>query len=85
MNQIIIDRETSAIDKIVNRASTAHEESAIAIFKHHLCGKIYIKCVFANTYDTKRRIRFNDINLVGVYDRNTDPREIRKALRGMIG
>jgi hypothetical protein len=68
---------------IIDRASTAHEESPIAVFKRHVAGLTYIECVFANTYDTKRRIKFNDVNLIGVYDRNTDPRDIKKSLKGI--
>ena len=70
---------------IIERASTADTFSPIAVFKHVGKYTTELHCVFANTYTSMKRIKSGDDNLVGIYDKNTDPRQIRLDIKGVMG
>jgi len=70
---------------ILTRAESANPDSPLAVFKKVGKYSTQIYCVFANTYDSAKRIRLEDSNLVGVYDMNTNPKQIRKDIKGVFG
>jgi len=70
---------------IIERAATASTFSPIAVFKHTGKYSTELHCVFANTYTSMKRIRAGDVNLIGVYDEYTDPRQIKADIKGVMG
>ena len=71
--------------EIIQRAATTDTFSPIAVFKEVGKHRTQLHCVFASTVTSMQRIRAGDDRLVGIYDRNSCPRQIKADIKAVFG
>jgi len=71
--------------EILWRAESAEPESPIAVFKNIGKYRTTLRCVFASTIATRKRINAGDPSLVGIYDKTTDPSQIKNDIKNVFG
>lgn len=72
---------TYSIPTIRERIAIATRQSSITVFRVKIEKKYHLTCVFTNTVQTQQRIRDNDEDLIGTFNRFTAQRTVNGVLR----
>ena len=70
---------------IMQRACTAEPDSPIAAIKSTGKFTTTVKPVFASTIMVRDMIRRNDPNLIGIYDKTSEPSQIKADIKAAFG